>query len=184
MSREERREQILAAATKAFAEHGFAGTTTDQVAQAAGVSQPYVVRLFGTKRSLFQAVLERTCGGIVAAFEQVPPGPDARHELGERYVELVHDRDVLRVLMHGFMAGSDPELGALARHTLVRTFELYQELTGEGADEARNFVAVGMLINVMLATEFPQHADEPGVSELLECILGKQGTADLVADRA
>jgi AcrR family transcriptional regulator len=179
MTADERREQILAAATRAFAEHGFAGTTTDQVARVAGVSQPYVVRLFGTKKQLFQTVLERICGSILETFEAVPPGPDAAAQLGEAYVELLHDRDLLRVLMHGFMAGSDPDLGALARRTLVRTFELFQELTGQGVDAARNFVAAGMLINVMMATEFPQHGDEPGVEELLVCMLGEKTAAEL-----
>src|SRR5659263_777497 len=53
MTGEARREQILSAALPAFAEGGYAGTTTDQVARAAGVSQPYVVRLFGSKKQLF-----------------------------------------------------------------------------------------------------------------------------------
>ena len=45
----ERQDQLLAAAVTAFSERGYAGTTTDQVARLAGVSQPYVIRLFGTK---------------------------------------------------------------------------------------------------------------------------------------
>jgi AcrR family transcriptional regulator len=184
MSREGRREQILDAATRAFAENGFAGTTTDDVARAAGVSQPYVVRFFGTKRSLFQAVFERIGASILSALEAVPPGPEAKERLGDAYVALLADRDVLRVLMHGFVAGADPDLGGVARRVLVRAFELYQELTGEGLDEARSFVADGMLINVLLMTEAPAHVDEPGVSELLVCAVGEDAASALVQGAA
>ncbi|PJI94402.1 TetR/AcrR family transcriptional regulator [Luteimicrobium subarcticum] len=184
MSKEERREQILDAATQAFAEHGFAGTTTDQVAQAAGVSQPYVVRIFGSKRCLFRAVFERIGDRIVDAFEAVPAGPDARDRLGDAYVELLADRNLLRVLMHGFVAASDPDLGASARAVLVRAFEIYQERTGEGPEEARSFVATGMLINVLLATEAPEHTDEPGVGALLTCAVGADIAAALVRGAA
>ena len=47
MNADDRRELVLAAATRAFARSGYAGTSTDAVAREAGVSQPYVVRLYG-----------------------------------------------------------------------------------------------------------------------------------------
>ncbi len=71
MSAEDRRELVLAAATRAFSRGGYAGTSTDAVAKEAGVSQPYVVRIFGTKLALFLEVLERSCDRIREAFEAV-----------------------------------------------------------------------------------------------------------------
>src|SRR3954447_19451598 len=71
MSADDRRELVLAAATRAFSRGGYAGTSTDAVAKEAGVSQPYVVRIFGTKLDLFLEVLERACGRIRDAFEAV-----------------------------------------------------------------------------------------------------------------
>ena len=59
MSSEERREQIIDAAMAVFGAKGYVGTTTDDVARAASVTQPYVVRLFGTKENLFLAALRR-----------------------------------------------------------------------------------------------------------------------------
>ena len=50
----ERRELVLQAATRAFAAGGYAGTSTDAVAKEAGVSQPYVVRMFGTGRKVWR----------------------------------------------------------------------------------------------------------------------------------
>ena len=64
MTADERREQVLTAATRAFARTGYAGTSTDAVAREAGVSQPYVVRMFGTKLDLFLAVFDRASDRI------------------------------------------------------------------------------------------------------------------------
>ncbi|GMA26461.1 hypothetical protein GCM10025864_42200 [Luteimicrobium album] len=148
------------------------------------MSQPYVVRLFGSKHDLFAAALARICDAIVASFEQVAPGPDAARDLGDVYVRLLGDRDKLRVLMHGFVAGADPTFGLQARRTLVRAFEIFKELTGEDDEAARNFVASGMLINVLLAAEAPEHADEHGVGHLLVCAVGADAAAELITDAA
>ena len=56
MNADDRRQLVLEAATRAFARGGYAGTSTDRVAREAGVSQPYVVRIFGTKLELFLEV--------------------------------------------------------------------------------------------------------------------------------
>src|SRR5213596_3255057 len=71
MNADERRDQVLAAATRAFAGGGYAGTSTDVVAREAGVSQPYVVRMFGTKLELFLAVFERATDRVKSAFTAV-----------------------------------------------------------------------------------------------------------------
>ena len=59
MSAEDRRALVLEAGTRAFAHGGYHGTSTDAVAKEAGVSQPYVVRMFGTKLDLFLEVFHR-----------------------------------------------------------------------------------------------------------------------------
>src|ERR1700754_4481418 len=68
MRSQDRRELILEAATAVFGERGYGGATTDAVARAAGVSQPYVVRMFGTKEALFLEVLHRALDKLLAAF--------------------------------------------------------------------------------------------------------------------
>src|SRR4051795_6754060 len=137
MTSDERREQILHAALGVFASGGYAGTSTDQVARAAGVSQPYVVRLFGSKQELFAQVYEHASRRVVDALAAVPAGPDAKHEMGEAYVQLLADRDLLLVIMHGFIAGADPKVGHIARSTLAEAFRLHRERTGASLDEAR-----------------------------------------------
>jgi len=77
----QRRELILEAATGVFAERGYAGSTTDQVAKAAGISQPYVVRMFGTKETLFLEALDRAQGKLLRAFRDVIAAYDAGDRL-------------------------------------------------------------------------------------------------------
>jgi len=173
MTRDARREQILATATKAFAAGGYAGTTTDEVAQAAGVSQPYVVRLFGSKEQLFRAVFDGVSGQILEIFEAIEPGPDARGQMAAAYAHLVADPDRLRVLLHGFNHGADPVVGARARSVLAQAFELYRSRTGGTVEEARDFVAYGMLINVLLAVQGQRHlGEDPSFDALVTSCIG------------
>ncbi len=55
----ERREQIVGAAMRCFAERGFEGTTTRMLAKAAGVSEGLIFRHFPTKKSLYRAIIAR-----------------------------------------------------------------------------------------------------------------------------
>jgi len=184
MSAEERRELVLEAATRAFARGGFAGTSTDAVAREAGVSQPYVVRIFGTKQDLFLEVFARAGRRIEEAFGEVlaTPGFDGstaehRELLGEAYTTLLDDRDMMLCLMHGFTAGDNPEIGAVGRASMGRIFA---SLRGGGFpdDEARDFIAYGMLLNVLMAMRAPEHADEAGpdgtdgLAALATCVFG------------
>jgi AcrR family transcriptional regulator len=66
LGRAERREQILAAATQAFARAGFAGTSLDDIAAEAGISRVILYRHFDSKTDLYRAVLDRTCARLTA----------------------------------------------------------------------------------------------------------------------
>jgi len=67
MTAHERRTSVLAAAITEFARSGYAGTSTEAVASRAGISQPYLFRLFGTKKDLFVATYELVSDRIIAA---------------------------------------------------------------------------------------------------------------------
>jgi AcrR family transcriptional regulator len=67
LQRAQRREQILAAATEAFARAGFAGTGLDDVAAEAGVSRVILYRHFASKADLYRSVLERARRRLAAA---------------------------------------------------------------------------------------------------------------------
>src|ERR1700712_1613493 len=87
---EERREAVLEAGMSVFAERGFLGTPTTEVAKAAGISQAYLFRLFPTKADLVVAVIERSTQRIKetfvkAAAQAQATGADPRETMGEAY---------------------------------------------------------------------------------------------------
>ena len=181
MSAEDRREHVLDAATRAFARGGFAGTSTDAVAREAGVSQPYVVRIFGSKQELFLEVFARAGRRIEEAFGAVlaTEGFDGsreedRERLGDAYTELLADRDMMLCLMHGFTAGDQEEIGAVGRASMSRISAM---LTAGGMsdEDTRDFIAYGMLLNVLMAMRAPEHVGEAGtegLSALSVCVFG------------
>ena len=157
MPAEARRALILEAATRAFAAGGYAGTSTDAVAKEAGVSQPYVVRMFGTKLELFLAVYWRACERIEQAFRGVleerpfdPTSEEDQDRMGLAYTGLLADSDFLHVLMHGFSASAVPEIGVASRDGMGRIFTTLRK-TGWSDEQVRDFIAFGMLLNVLLS---------------------------------
>lgn len=99
MSSDARREQIIEAAIAVFGAKGYVGTTTDDVARAASISQPYVVRLFGTKEKLFLAALDDALETLMRAFVRAQtdgrPG-ELEEKMGNAYLELLEFADSIR----------------------------------------------------------------------------------------
>src|SRR5882757_4792993 len=91
----ERREEILDAAMLEFAERGLHGSSTEAIATRAGISQPYVFRLFGTKRELFRAVVARCFRETLEMFQRAAEGSrgeEALRAMGEAYKQqLLND---------------------------------------------------------------------------------------------
>src|SRR6476469_2250521 len=89
---EERREQVLDAALDEFAARGFHGASTEAIARTVGISQPYVFRLFGTKKELFKAVTARCFRETLEVFQRAAEGkrgPEALEAIGQAYGDLV-----------------------------------------------------------------------------------------------
>lgn len=139
----------MAAALQAFAEGGYAGTTTDQVARLAGVSQPYVVRLFGSKQELFLATMRYAGDRIEAKWRAAAAGEASLAALGRAYEDLLAERELLVVLLHGYAAAGDPVIGDAVRDCYGRLYDVVRELTGATPEEIREFFAMGMLITVL-----------------------------------
>ncbi len=176
----ERRESILAAASLVFGERGYFGATTDQIAKAAGISQPYVVRMFGSKETLFLEVLGRALEKLIAAFRGVidehrasgmpDDDPDLDRQIGVAYVNLVEDRGILLALMQSFSMGSDPVVGPIARDGFLTIYRLLRFDGGFEPERIREFLANGMLLNTMLALRLPgEYGTDEEARELLEC---------------
>jgi AcrR family transcriptional regulator len=153
LTAEQRHDQLIEAAVTAFTTAGYAGTTTDQVARLAGVSQPYVIRLFGTKQALFVATVNYAADRIEQQFRDAAAVEPTLSRLGQAYDELLAERQLITVLLHGFTAGPDPVIGPVVRDRFGRIYALVRELTGADVGEARDFLAVGMLCTVLGALQ-------------------------------
>ena len=177
MGAAERRESIVRAAGTVFGRTGYSGTTTDRVARAAGISQPYVVRMFGTKEALFIEVLDRAERELLTAFRSALAEPDApggkalAERLGDAYVRLVADDGVHLPLMHAFLEGEDPVVGARARAGFLRIWRFLVDEAGFGEAEAVAFLGQGMLINVVLGLRLPADPD-PEAQRLVTATCG------------
>ncbi len=176
MRADDRRELILEAATRVFGDYGYYGTTTAQIAREAGVSQPYVIQVFGTKQQLFLEVIQRALDAIIDSFRAVlpeVPGSTLSHRLGTAYVDLAANRGLLLSLMHAFVLGRDPVIGKAARDGFMKVYRFLREEGGFGPDEAQQFLAGGMLINTLVGIRMvDEYGDgDSDVCELLETAL-------------
>ena len=171
MSSEERREQIIAAAMAVFGARGYEGTTTDDVARTAGVSQPYVVRLFRSKENLFLAAMQSALDELMRVFrvalaDEASDRPVSKR-IGEAYVELLSTRGLHQTLSHAWLLGGHPMIGPAARRGFAQVWQFFRDEAGLEADEARAFLAEGMLINVMIGMRLvDDYGSDPRITEL------------------
>ena len=154
----ERRELVLEAAMADFAVGGLAGTSTEDVARRAGISQPYLFRLFPTKKALFVALVERCFQRVRDTFTDAAAGLTGDEALGamaDAYEQLLEDRTLLQLQMQCYAACHDPEVGDATRAGFKGLWELTERLTGLPFQRVVDFFAVGMLMNVAAAMDLP-----------------------------
>jgi AcrR family transcriptional regulator len=172
LSAAERRESILEAAMVEFATAGYEGTSTEAIAKRAGISQPYLFRLFGTKKELFKATTERCLRQTLDLMQTAAAGlhgAEARAAIGTAYMARLHDSIFLRAQLQSYAACDDPEI----REVVKRGFgELvsYVERISDDADsgEVARFFSVGMLLNVLAAMKVLETPAEEWAQLLLE----------------
>ena len=158
MSAAERRELVLEAAVAEFAAHGLAGTSTEEVARRAGISQPYLFRLFPTKKALFLALVDRCFRRVQDEFTTAAgdlTGDEALTAMAEAYERLLDDRTLLLLQMHIYAACGDAEIRAATRTGYKRLWELVERITGLPFQRVVDFFAIGMLMNVAAAMDLP-----------------------------
>jgi AcrR family transcriptional regulator len=169
----ERREAILDVALTEFGDRGFEGASTDAIARAAGISQPYLFRLFGTKKALFIASVEQCFGETFTRFDDAAKGlsgEEALEAMGHEYKAMIADDPRrLRAQMQSYAACDDAEIAAVVRRGFGRLVELV-ESKGVTPERAMTFFAAGMLINV-LASMGVVDGSEPWAARLLEALM-------------
>src|SRR5881398_3352454 len=171
LSAAERKDAVLDAALVEFAEAGYEGTSTEDIARRAGISQPYLFRLFGTKKELFKATASRCFREMLEMFQRAAEGhrgEEALHAIGEAYMEvLLTDRTRLRAQMQAYSACDDPEICEVVRNGFGDLVAYVQRVSCLPAENVAAFFAKGMLLNVLSAMQV-QTDPEPWAQLLLE----------------
>lgn len=166
-----RRSTVVGCAVRVFARRGFHSTPVTEVADAAGISQAYVFRLFPSKVELFVAALEH-CYALVraeltAGASRVPDG--SPHEvlaaLTDAYAGLVSDRDLLMLQVHAQSASDVPEIRAAMRSGYASLVEHARALSDADDAGVRRFLALGQLCHVVVAADL--HTVDEGWARVL-----------------
>lgn len=155
-SADERREEIVTIALRHFAEGGYHGTSTDAIAKETGLSQPYLFRLFGTKRGLFLACCAESKGRIRETFETAArdvPRDERLGTMAEAYIDLLADEHQLRFQLQMYAACSDPEIREAVRSGYRELVETVRDLTGAPEADIFAFFSHGMLLNVIASLD-------------------------------
>ena len=149
---DERREAVLAAALHEFAAKGLHGASTDEIAKAAGISQPYLFRLFGTKKELYLATAREATDALYSVFERASRGKhgeEALKAMGEAYGLVLKDRDRLMLQLKCWSTCDDPDLREQARATWRDLVELVEQRSGLGPDAVAGFFSKGVLLTIL-----------------------------------
>jgi AcrR family transcriptional regulator len=160
-----RRADVVACAMTVFARRGFHGTPVTAVADAAGISQAYVFRLFPTKTALFVAALDQCYASVreelTAAASRVPDGSPSGvlAAMGDAYADLAAERDLLMLQVHAHSACDVPEIRAAIRRGYGSVVEHARALAAGDDPGVRRLLALGQLYHLVVA------ADLAGVEE-------------------
>jgi AcrR family transcriptional regulator len=157
----ERRDALIDAAVHEFAHGGLHGTPVDRIARRVGVAQPYVFSLFGSKRELFLAAVERGFELVAQTFTKAaaefdpataPPDMGLRQAMGQAYVEMmVSERDYLMLQLHAYAACDDEEIRDRVRASYARLVAHVESLWDANPEEIDDFFRYGMWLNVAAA---------------------------------
>jgi AcrR family transcriptional regulator len=159
-SSDERREHVLEAAIREFAESGYAAASTAAIAKRAGISQPYIYALFPSKQELFLAAHDRVLSRIRFTFREAARGAtsplDALHRMGMRYPELIANRYELLSQLQAYAAAGDPVVRAHVAQGFKTLVDEVTELSSASPADVAQFFAAGMLANVTTILELPE----------------------------
>ena len=173
---------MLAAALVAFAQGGLHGTSTEDIAHAAGISQPYLFRLFGTKKKLFVATVERCMADTLELFRAAAGdlrGEEALEAMGAAYAAMVtEDRTRLLAQLQAYAACDDPEVREAMRAGFGSLHLFVETVSGLDSEAVSRWFGAGMLLNVLAAMDI-WGSREPWATRLLEGLLGPEKLATL-----
>jgi AcrR family transcriptional regulator len=166
---EERREAVLDAATHEFAVKGFHGASTEDIARAAGISQPYLFRLFGSKKELYLAAFSRCEGHLYESFVEAAKGKTGEAALaamGEAYMEFAQVADRLMLMLKTW-SSDDPDVRRVSRTGWRNIVDLAEQASKAPPEVVSSFFASGMLITILMSMGLVEEP-EPWATRLIE----------------
>jgi AcrR family transcriptional regulator len=176
MSASERREIVIREAAVEFARRGYDATSTEAIAKRVGVSQPYLFRLFGSKRELFYEVARRCFDDVLAEMRAATgglTGHDAIIAMRLRYRDLLASSPLLPLQLQIYAAAiDDPKLRELGRAKWAEMWRAVASLSGGPPEEVLQFLSVGMVVNVLTAFDVPYQPGDKLAESLDEWAAG------------
>ncbi len=171
-----RRDEIVEAARVEFAIGGLHGTSTEDIARRAGVSQPYVFRLFGTKKELFLETVRRGFRHVLVVFQEAAAANregDVFLSIGHAYGDVRRDRASLMFQMQAYAACEDPDVRGVVRGEFAQIYKFVESVSGGDDEKVQEFFKTGMLINVAAAMDLGA-LDAPWAHSFLKGCLQEQ----------
>jgi TetR/AcrR family transcriptional regulator len=117
MSATDRRNQLIDVAIDLFSRKGFGGTTTKEIAAAAGVTEAIIFRHFATKQDLYKAILDARCSA---------PDAQAWFSEAQQFMDANDDEGLFRALIATIIqcGRDDPRFERLMLHAALEGNEL------------------------------------------------------------
>ncbi len=177
MAAEDRRQQILDVAVRLFSQKGFRGTTTKEIALAAGVNEAIIFRHFATKSDLYAAIIDqKACSSAVQAkqneLNEAIEAKDDRRVFESLAFNLLdfhdHDDTAMRLLLYSALEGHELAEMIFRNHiskTHRQVADYVKKRIADGAFRrvdpmiaVRGFL--GMVINQVMYKKFFRRSDD------------------------
>ncbi len=179
-----RRRQLFDVALSLFAEHGYAATTMDEIAEQAGVTKPLVYQHFDSKRALYLELMDVFSAALVSSIVKATAEAEGPRQQVERgfaaYFDLMVGNEAAFRLLYGRDAPDDPELGAALGRVEEAMAQAIDPLIDAGLDPEHRLLLAHAVVGLAEAASrhwLDAHSDDPMTEE------DEQLAAGLLASR-
>jgi AcrR family transcriptional regulator len=188
MRRADRRRQLLGHAKHLFAELGYPHTTTEKIAQAAGVTEPVLYRHFESKKALFLEVLDEVRQATLHRWHSETAGiADPLHRLHaivDLYLGSTRAQALeLRIMHRTLVETDDEEIAACLRAFYLESESLLANVIREGQktgafrseleprDGAWELIRTALGYTLTLPLGIPLYQEANYLPRAVECVL-------------
>ena len=184
----ERKRQLLQHAKQLFVTHGYQDTTTKDIAEAAGVTEPVLYRHFENKKTLFLEVLEEVRAATVQRWHTETADvtdPLAKlHAITDMYLGSTREHALeFRIMHRTLIESDDPEIAAFLRSFYLDTEALLAQIIAEGQATgvfrrnldprvgAWELIRTGLGYTLTLPLGIPLYQEPDYLARAIECLL-------------